>query len=61
VTMQKQLIDFLHVHDRGKPDAERVLYVHQITSPIAEQMDGDVEIKNLLVKIEEARQYHRIF
>jgi hypothetical protein len=30
-TMKKQLIDFLHVHDRGKPDAERVLYVHQIT------------------------------
>jgi site-specific recombinase XerD len=39
-TMKKQLVDFLHVHDQGKPDPERVLYVHQITAPLLNQWMG---------------------
>ena len=33
-------MDFLHVHDQGKPDAERVLYVHQVTSPLLNKWMG---------------------
>jgi hypothetical protein len=39
-TMKRQLMDFLHVHDQGKPDAERVLHVHQITSPLLNKWMG---------------------
>src|SRR5713101_4968101 len=34
VTMKKQLIDFLNIHNQGKPDRGRVLHVHQITTPL---------------------------
>jgi len=38
--MKKQLVDFLHVHDQGKPEEERVLYVHQVTSPLLNKWMG---------------------
>ena len=56
-TMKKQLIDFRHVHDQGKPDAERVLHVHQVTSPLLNQWMGTWKYQNLLVQVEEARQH----
>jgi len=36
-TMKGQLADFLNIQNCGKPDPERVLYVHQITSPLLNQ------------------------
>ena len=39
-TMKKQLVDFLNIHNQGRPDAERVLYVHQITSPLLNKWMG---------------------
>jgi integrase/recombinase XerD len=40
VTMKKQLIDFLNVHNQGKLDADRVLFVHQISSPLLNKWMG---------------------
>src|ERR1700687_5983228 len=39
-TMQNQLLDFLNLHNQGKPETERVLYVHQITGPLLNQWMG---------------------
>ena len=39
-TMKRQLVDFLNLHNQGKPDPERVLYVHQITSPLLNKWMG---------------------
>ena len=36
-TMKRQLTDFLNAQNCGKPDPERVLYVHQMTSPLLNQ------------------------
>ena len=36
-TMKRQLTAFLDAQNCGKPDPERVLYVHQITSPLLNQ------------------------
>jgi hypothetical protein len=48
-TMSRQLVDFLNIYNQGKPDAERVRYVHQINSPLLNQWMATWEIKNLLV------------
>jgi len=39
-TMKRQLVDFLNLHNQGKPDPERVLNVHQITSPLLNKWMG---------------------
>jgi integrase/recombinase XerD len=36
-TMSRQLVDFLNLYNQGKPEAERVRYVHQINSPLLNQ------------------------
>jgi len=36
-TMKRQLLDFLNLHNQAKPEAERVLFVDQITSPLLNQ------------------------
>jgi integrase/recombinase XerD len=36
-TMKRQLIDFLNLYNQGKAEAERVLYVRQINSPLLNQ------------------------
>jgi integrase/recombinase XerD len=40
VTIQKQLLDFLDLHNQGKPETERVLCAHQITGPLLNQWMG---------------------
>jgi integrase/recombinase XerD len=36
-TMSRQLVDFLNLYNQGKPETERVRYVHQINSPLLNQ------------------------
>ena len=36
-TMSRQLVDFLNLYNQGKAEAERVRYVHQISSPLLNQ------------------------